>query len=94
MFKNLKKKKEGKVISFHLRPCLLKSLEFSEIFDLRYHLARTLFSHNFFRAHQNALHVLNQCIEFFHLSYQPHLYDQFRLILLMLILLIIPNLGH
>ena len=48
---------------------------------------KTLFSRNFLRTHQNSLHILNQCIKTFDLSYQPHLYDIFHLILIL-------NLGY
>ena len=79
-------KKEAVSISFHLRPCLLKSdenflkyLAFGTI--SRYSCAKKRFftiQQNFLRAHQNALQIFSQCIKTFQMSYQRPLYALFH----------------
>ena len=85
------------MISFHLRPVFFKSVE-NFLKYLTWGTTRgrlrtkTLFCHIFFRANQNVLHMICQCIKTFFLSCQPHMYDLLHLILLLLLLIL--NLGH
>ena len=76
------------MISYHLRPCLLKLagnfvkyLTWGTISD-PLPTKILVCPKIFLRAHQNVFYIVNLWVKTFHLSYQPNLYDLLPLILL------------